>query len=227
MSSFAKTLTSVPGLKGLIRTPGMGAPPLPGDLGLPQLPVKVGQGFNQGKNPRDEDPKVIAKQIADANTYNKAFVELLNQQSHLTGGQRQELYNAYSVGAKETHKGPMPDNYSSQLSQLTPDQFREQQKMQQQQVEQQQAAPAPAPVSQPPQPVANVQPDTVGATPQAPQTVRQPEQPAATPTVATPTGNVAGGTSTLNADAKAKGGRRGRVATLLTGLGGAVERFGL
>lgn len=217
MSGIAKTLGAVPGLKALIRTPGMGAPPLPGDLGLPKLPDKVGQGFNQGKNPRDEDPKVIAKQISDANTYNKAFVELLNQQSHLTGGQRQELYSAYSVGAKETHKGPMPDNYSSQLSQLTPDQFQEQQqKMQQQQIDQQQAAPAPAP-TQPPPPIPNVQPDTVGATP----------QPAATPTVATPTGNIAGGTSTLNEDTKAKGGRRGRVATLLTGLGGAVERFGL
>lgn len=215
MSGLAKSLGSVPGLKAWVPSPGMGLPPLAGDLGLPPLPVKVGQGFNQGKNPRGEDPKVIAKQVADANNYNKAFVELLNQQAHLTGGERQELYNAYSVGAKDTHKGPMPDNYSSQLSQLTPDQFKEQQqKMQQQQVDEQQAAPA---SQQPPQPVANVQPDTVGATP----------QPAATPTVATPTGNVAGGTSTLNSDAKAKGGRRGRVATLLTGLGGAVERFGL
>lgn len=209
----------------LVPTPGIGLPPLPGDLGLPPLPDKVGQGFNQGKNPKDEDPKVIAKQIADANTYNKAFADLLNQQPHLTGSERSQLYSAYSVGAKDTHKGAKPTDFSGQLSQLNPDQFR----AQQQQAVPQEPAPAPAPQAPVPQAAAAGQSPAVQA-PQATGPAAQTVGPVPTPAVATESGNIAGKTTTTGGTESSTPGssrkQRGRVATLLTGLGGALERFG-
>jgi hypothetical protein len=87
---------------------------------------------------------------------------------------------------------------------------------------------APAPVATPPaQAVQAPPPQTVGPTPKPTTPVEPP--PAPTPVVATSGGNIAGNTQTTggNEDTTGKGrGRRGRVATLLTGLGGALERFG-
>lgn len=218
------------------RTPGLGLPPLPGNLGLPEKPSMAGTTTRGGRDDHGEfvgnsQRAKYDEERAKAENYNKAFADLLNNQAHLNGSERKQLYDAYAVGNNNaTAKTPIKPltDYSQTLSQLNPAQFKEQQqKLQQQQVDQQQSTPAPTPAPAPtstPQPIANVKPDTVGATPQAPQV----EQPAATPTTPSATGNVAGTTTTLNADEKNKGsGRRGRVATLLTGLGGAVERFGM
>lgn len=217
MSSLMKSVASLPVFNVMNRA-SYGLPALPDNLGLPPLPDKVGQGFSQGKNPKDEDPKVIAKQIADADNYNKAFAELLNQQPQLSGAERQEIFGAYSVKSKDTYKGPGPADFSGMLSQagaMTKEQIAAQQQLQQ-------AAPVPTPAPAP-APVAQ-QPQTVGPVP-------QPTQVAPTPTTESPAGNIAGKTTTtgvmgVDAAGRGSGRKRGRVATLLTGLGGSVEQFG-
>lgn len=181
-----------------MHTPGLGLPPLPGGLGLPDKPVSVGQGFNQGKNPKDENPQAINKQIADADNYNQALAQLLGQQSQLNLMDRSEVYNAYKIGNKDTHKGASPSDFSALLS-STP--FTGE--------DPQQSMPAPQ------QAVDNT-PQTVGPTPGVP----------LTPVVATPQGNVAGQTTTTGGGKETPKARRGRFATLLAGLGGTVERFG-
>lgn len=219
MAGLMKSLSSLPVFNVMDRA-SYGLPALPEDLGLPPLPDRVGQGFNQGKNSKDTDPTVISKQIEDADKYNKAFVELLNQQPQLSGSERQEIYGAYSVKSKDTHKGPGPSDFTGLLSQagaMTKEQIAAQQ--------QPQAAATPAPAAAAPTPTPA--PQTVGPVPQPTTTV----QPAATPTVATPAGNIAGKTTTtgvmgVDAGGRGSGRKRGRVATLLTGLGGSVEQFG-
>jgi len=178
--------------------PGMGLPPLPGGLGLPDKPVAVGQGFNQGKNPKDENPQAINQQIANADNYNKALAQLLGQQSQLNMVERSEVYNAYKVGNKDTHKGSGPSDFSSLLSATPFGGDSEQQSAGSNQMQ------APA------------APQTVGPTPGVP----------VTPVTATPTGNVAGQTETTGGKKETPKARRGRFATLLAGLGGTVEKFG-
>lgn len=226
MGGLAKSLASVPGLKAWVPSPGMPDPGVPGGLGLPEKSTLQGVVTGGG---RDDHSKFIgnsqqakyAQERAKAENYNKAFAELLNQQAHLNGAERKNLYDLYSdkfIGdPKQVENARLPalTDFSSTLSQLTPEQYQAQLQQQQSQA----ASPAPqtsAPASQTSAPA----PATAGP-------VTQP-QVEATPTTATPTGNIAGTTTTLNSDVKAKSsGRRGRVATLLTGLGGAVERFGL
>lgn len=216
------------------RTPGMGLPPLPGNLGLPPLPAKVGQGFNQGKNPREIYDKgskeILDKQMTDANTYNKAFADLLNQQPQLNGSERSQLYSAYSVGVMDSYKGAKPTDFSGTLSQAAAGA---------QQPQAPAPAPAPAPQAAPapapaPVPVAPVPAPPRAEAPQTVGPVAKPvePQPAPTPVVATEGGNIAGKTtSTVSASGNPEApnggrGRRGRFATLLTGLGGAVEGLG-
>lgn len=202
---------------------GMGAesyglPPLPEGLGLPES-VKIGQGIQQGKNPQVEygDAKskvILEEQWQKAETYNKAFAELLNNQPQLSGDERSEIYSAYSNKAMnplaEKYMKPLT-NYGLTLTpgdRMTPEQYQASRQPQQQAAAPAQAAPAQA------------APQTVGpvATPQV----------AATPSTPSPVGNIAGKTTTLSegGDANTGRGKRGRMATLLTGLGGAVETFG-
>lgn len=206
---------SVGKLFGGLTAPGFPAEALPGNLGLPEKSSVNGVvAVAGGKNRNSEivDKTKYDQEFAKAENYNKAFADLLNQQPQLNGEERKQVYDYYSDKfmadksfAAENPKmnlGKLTD-YSSTLSQLTPDQFKAQQTQQ-----------AAAPQTQAP-----AAPQTVGPT-QA--------QPEATPTVATPGGNIAGATTTNSATAPEKSsGRRGRMATLLTGLGGAVERFGL
>lgn len=209
-------------------------PPLPGDLGLPgksTIPTYREKAGNVLSAPEYQ------AQLAKANNYNQALVQLLNQQPHLTGAQRSEIYKYYgddmSNAQLPVYKGLQKKyggitDFSGQISQMTPDQFAAQQ---QQQATAQQAAVSPpaAPAQQALAPAPAPQQQT-----QAPQTVgpttKPVEQPVATPVVATPGGNIAGKTTTTggtesNSSGSSRG-RRGRLATLLTGLGGALERFG-
>lgn len=181
-----------------MHTPGLGLPPLPGGLGLPDKPVEVGQGFNQGKNPKDPTTGAINKQIADADNYNQALAQLLGQQAQLNLSDRSEVYSAYKIGTKGTHKGAAPGDFSSLLS-ATP--FGGDSVQQSASSNQMQAPAAP---------------QTVGPTPGE----------SVTPVTATPTGNVAGQTQTTGGKKETPKARRGRFATLLAGLGGSVERFG-
>lgn len=214
------------GLSGIAsvfaHTPGLGLPPLPGNLGLPEKPKGPGGTTSGGRDDHGRtvtNKKAYEESYAKAETYNKAFADLLNQQSHLTGNERNQLYKFYRSGNDEVPQGGRAlTDFSKTLLQLSPEQFKAQQQ-QQQQAEAQIPVPAPAPAQAP-------VPQTVGPTPK-PTVV----QPPATPTVATPTGNIAGKTATvgvMGADAGGRGSgrKRGRVATLLTGLGGAAEQFG-
>lgn len=239
MSSLGNSLASVVGMGRRI-----GLPPLPPGLGLPEKSKAGTIGSIKGEV--DTSTESYKRQRTQAETYNKAFADLLNNQPHLSGAQRSEIYKAYSdkfIGQRGAGRGngtePLTD-YSKILSQAPA----------MSQAEMQAAQQAPQTLSEPeavepPKQVGTLgaagtvppqQPAPVATAPQvqAPQTVgpvAKPQEaaPPATPTVATPTGNIAGQTATIGtmgADAAGRGRRRGRMATLLTGLGGAVESFG-
>jgi hypothetical protein len=225
MSGFMGSMASLSaGLLG--NNPSYGLPELPGNLGLPES-VKVGQGIQQGKNPQVEygDAKatqILNEQWTKAETYNKAFADLLNNQPQLSGSDRTQIYEAYSNKAMnplaEKYMKPLT-NYGANLSQagaMTPEQF--QASRQPAQPAQQVAAPIATPMAAAPAPA------TVGPVP-----TPQEQAPAATPSVPSAAGNIAGTTTTLSGSATEAGkgrGKRGRMATLLTGLGGSVETFG-
>lgn len=222
-------LSGLAGMFGaLVPTPGVGLPALPGNLGLPEKSNATNTVTRGGRDDHtgfvgNSQLEKYNQEYAKAETYNKAFADLLNAQPQLNGNERKQLYDAYSDkftggNAVEGKGAKKLTDYSSILSALTPDQFAAQQKAQQQQTPAAQAQAA----AQPAAPAKTAAPQTVGPV-AAPQVV----QPAPTPTVATAGGNIAGTTKTNNSDTKEKGGgRRGRMTTLLTGLGGAVEKFG-
>ena len=219
MSGLMKSFGSLTGALMNGRDPKL--PPLPDNLGLPE---KSNVPTYREKTGMMVDDKRYVAELQKANAYNQALVNLLNEQPHLSGTERSQFYKYYGDEMSNTrnpefnslrkkHGGVI--DFTGQLSQLTPEQFKAQQ--------QQQAAPAQMPT---PAPAPAPAPQTVGPTPKP--TVVQPPP---TPTVATPAGNIAGKTATVgvmgtDAGGRGSGRKRGRVATLLTGLGGAAEQFG-
>lgn len=246
MASLGK---SIGGLTATLmggRAPGL--PPLPEGLGLPSKSTGIAT-YNEKRGNIATDAQYQAAQ-KQANAYNQALVNLLNQQPHLSGAERTEIYRYYGDDMANAQQ-PVYNNlkkkyggltdFTGQISQMTPEQYQQQQ----QQAAAAQAAPepeqptpapytpplpppqsvTPAPVTPPAQAVQAPPPQTVGPTPKP---VEPPPPP--TPVVATEGGNIAGKTTTTGGNEDTTGaksrGRRGRVATLLTGLGGALERFG-
>lgn len=216
MSSLGKSFGALSAT--LMNGRGPKLPPLPPGLGLPEKSTIATYREKAGNVATDAQ---YTTALSKANAYNQSLVNLLNQQPQLTGADRSEIYRYYGDdmanaqlpvynGLKKKYGGIT--DFTGQLSQLNPDQFQAQQ-------QQQPAAATPAPVTPVQQAVAA--PQTVGPVAKPPEVAPPP-----TPSVATSDGNIAGKTTTTGAGAS-KGARRGRFATLLTGLGGAVERFGL
>lgn len=182
MSSITKTLGSF-----ISGQPGM--PPLPGDLGLPDKSNTNFMSHAKGENGSYDQSswsKGVYKpqydeQRAKAETYNKAFADLLSNQAQLSSGEKKQVYDIYSdkfVGAGLMQK-PLTD-FSGVATGAS---------------------------------VGTQAPATKTASAGAPA--------ASAAIAAGPVKNV----GSLGANAGG-GARRGRVATLLTGLGGAIERFG-
>lgn len=223
MSSLGHTLGSLASI--FSPTPGMGLPPLPGDLGLPpSVQGGVGQGIQQGKNPKieyDGGPKMqstLDSQRTQAETFNKSFAELLNNQPQLDASERKEFYDAYSNKFKVPEVGkyiaPLTD-FSNILSQAPAN------TAQAQPTNNSPAAPPPAAAA------------TVGPTQQMSPATTPPPSPAAPPQPGVPgvsatSDSPASSVGTLGSDRTRSGGRspKGRVTTLLTGLGGAAEALG-
>jgi len=235
MSSLMKSMGSMSSLFGMGRS-AAGLPPLPSGLGLPERSTTRYIGTMKGER---MDGESFYKERAKADVYNKAFAKLLNDQPQLSGGERREIYSAYSDKHLQTGRlasgrdlVPLTD-YGKTLSNagaMTKEQIAAMQQKQQPQPKpsvlpkHEVGTPAkPKPLVAAPKPV--VAPQTVGPVP-------KPTAPApvATPSVPTAAGNVAGQTQTTGGSEAGGGrrsGRRGRFATLLSGLGGAVESFGL
>lgn len=250
MASFSKSIGSA--IMGK-RDPKL--PPLPPGLGLP---AKSNTGYVGRMKGQIVDGPAFYRERDKAEAYNKAFAELLNNQAHLSGMERNQIYDAYSDkfiqrGSLESGKPLKPlTNYGKTISQapaMTPEQV---QAAQQAQFDAQQPAQAPAPAAQAPvaaPPLSVVSPApmqqalapkpaptpapaptaappaTVGPVPQ-PQT--QAPVPADAPAAAA--ANIVGTKTTgaMGTDTQpGRGrGRRGRMATLLSGLGGTAEQFG-
>lgn len=229
MANLGKTMMSLSSLMMGGGPSTGGLPALPGNLGLPpSVQGGVGQGIQQGKNPAHEydgspeTQKILDQQRAQAETFNKSFADLLNVNTQLSGEERQQFYDAYSnkfkVDTVGKYVAPLT-NFSNTLSQAPAGG--------QKPAPQTQAAAAvpEAPATVGPVPVKQMSPMT---TPPAGPSQQPAADPAAANAAAAVVGNTGslGNTGALGVDKGGGRARRGRVATLLTGLGGAVEHFG-
>lgn len=252
LKSLAGALGSALGMAPKI--PGL--PPLPANLGLPEKGGINGRwaggsgGIAEGNKKINAYNQAFVKLLNNQPQLNynqRAEIYDLYKDKHsfLVDGREGNPGNIIRA-----NKAVPIIDFRGQLSKESPEQYQARVAAAQKAAQQPAPAPAPKPVAQAPKPAPApkpiapapapapkpVTPKPVTPAPKPATPAPKPAEPAPkpTPTVATPQGNIAGSTqSTVSKAGTAeagsggrKPGRRGRFATLLTGLGGALERFG-